>query len=337
MFGQRPEARAQVTRPFVIDLGWRALLGEMGTRPADLLRSASLAEDLFSRERPTLSPEAFRRLFDALSRATRHDAPGLVVGQSISSEALNPPILAAFCSETLVAATERLARYKPLTGPVRLEAHAMTSGLELTFQSEPDVVLPDEYIAAELVSLVSLARRATGRGVRPIAVEMVNAPVQRDYAAFFGHPVYSGPFNRVVFAPEDAHRPLLSPDPGLFRQFDPDLRPRLDELDRTASVTDRVRSALMETVPAGRPDIGTVARRLGMSARTLQRRLGAEDTAFQEVLQDLRERLARGYLKKTALTSSEISFLLGYDDPNSFTRAFHYWTGTTPEAFRAGA
>jgi AraC-like DNA-binding protein len=213
----------------------------------------------------------------------------------------------------------------------------MTSGLELTFEAEPGVDLPNEYIAAELVSLVSLARRATGRGVRPIAVEMVNAPTQADYAAFFGHPVLSGPFNRVVFAPDDARRRLLSPDPALFQSFDPNLQVRLDQLDPSATATDRVRSALMEALPAGQPDIGTVARRLGTSGRTLQRRLGAEDTGFQEVLQALRERLARGYLKKTALTSSEISFLLGYDDPNSFTRGFHHWTGTTPEAFRARA
>ena len=326
-----------MTRPFVIDPGWKILPGKLGVRPADLLRSAGLAEDLFSRERPTLAPQAFGRLFDALAKATDHNAPGLILGQSVSLDVFSPPFFAAFCSETLVAAMDRLARYKPLSGPVKLEAHAMNSGLELTFEAEPDVDLPDEYIAAELVSLVSLARHATGHKVRPIAVEMVNAPVQGDYAAFLGHPVYSGPFNRVVFAPEDARRSFLSPDPALFRPFDPDLQVRLDQLAPSATATERVRSALMEALPAGQPDIGTVCRRLGTSARTLQRRLGAEGTSFQEVLQILRERLACDYLKKTSHTSSEISFLLGYEDPNSFTRAFHHWTGTTPEAFRASA
>lgn len=326
-----------MTRPFVIDLGWSALLGELGVRPADLLRSAGLAEDLFARDRPTVTPEGFRNLFDALARAIGHEAPGLIVGQAISPEVFSPPLFAAYCCENLAAATRRLSQYKPLIGPLKLESHSMAGGLELTFDAEPGVDLPDEYVAAELVFLVNLARRATRHAVRPVAVEMVRPPRHKGYFEFFGHPVYPGPFNRVVFAPEDARRPFLSANPALFRVFDPELQARLDELDRNASVADRVRSALMEALPGGQPDVGTVARRLGMSSRTLQRRLGAEGTGFQDVLRELRERLARDYLRKTAHTSAEISFLLGYEDPNSFTRAFHLWTGTTPEAHRAEA
>ena len=77
-----------------------------------------------------------------------------------------------------------------------------------------------------------------------------------------------------------------------------------------------------------------LARRLGMSARSLQRKLGSEGTSFQAELQGLRTRLAKNYLTATNHSSAEISFLLGYDDPNSFIRAFHDWTGTTPEAMR---
>ncbi|MEQ9053890.1 MAG: AraC family transcriptional regulator ligand-binding domain-containing protein [Roseovarius confluentis] len=326
-----------MTRPFVIDLGWSALLGELGVRPADLLRSAGLAEDLFARDRPTVTPEGFRNLFDALAKAIGHEAPGLIVGQAMSPEVFSPPLFAAYCCENLAAATRRLSQYKPLIGPLKLESHSMAGGLELTFDAEPGVDLPDEYVAAELVFLVNLARRATRHAVRPVAVEMVRPPRHKGYFEFFGHPVYPGPFNRVVFAPEDARRPFLSANPALFRVFDPELQARLDELDRNASVADRVRSALMEALPGGQPDVGTVARRLGMSSRTLQRRLGAEGTGFQDVLRELRERLARDYLRKTAHTSAEISFLLGYEDPNSFTRAFHLWTGTTPEAHRAEA
>lgn len=326
-----------MTRPFVIDLGWNALLGELGLRPAHLLRAAGLPEDLFTRPRPTVSPEGFNRLFDALVNAIDHEAPGLILGQAISPEVFSPPLFAAYCCEDLTAAANRLAQYKPLIGPLKLEAHSMAGGLELTFEAEPGIDLPEEYVAAELVFLVALARRATRYAVRPIAVELVRPPRQKGYAEFFGTPVRPGPFNRVVFAPRDARRPFLSANPALFAAFDPDLRARLDELQRNASIADRVRSALMESLPGGHPDVGTVARRLGMSSRTLQRKLGAEGTGFQEVLQDLRERLARDYLKKTGLSSSEISFLLGYDDPNSFTRAFHTWTGTTPEALRRRA
>lgn len=329
-----PQGPDPVTRPFAIDPNWVRLLAELDVRPADLLRGAGLPEDLFARPRASVSSEAFGRLFAALSRAIGHETPGLILGQAVSPDVFSPPLLAASCCLDLTSAARRLAQYLPLTGPLVLEVHAMAGGLELTFDAEPGIDVPGEFLAARLVFLVTLARRATRHAVRPIAVEMVRPPPGRGYPEFFGTPVRPGPFNRVVFAPAEARRPFLSPAAALFEVFGPDLRARLDQLPPQASSGDRVRSALTEALPAGNPDIGTVSARLGTSARSLQRRLGAEGTGFQHVLQDLRERLARHYLARTALGSPEIAFLLGYDDPNSFTRAFHTWTGTTPEALR---
>ena len=77
-----------------------------------------------------------------------------------------------------------------------------------------------------------------------------------------------------------------------------------------------------------------VAGRLGTSKRTLQRRLRSEQTTFQTVLGNTRAALARHYLLETRLSSAEISYLLGFEDPNSFFRAFHGWTGQTAEQFR---
>ena len=78
-----------------------------------------------------------------------------------------------------------------------------------------------------------------------------------------------------------------------------------------------------------------VARRLAVSTRTLQRRLSEEGTSFQQELNGLRADLARHYLTNSRYSSAEISFLLGYSDPNSFIRAFHAWTGQTPESARS--
>ena len=78
-----------------------------------------------------------------------------------------------------------------------------------------------------------------------------------------------------------------------------------------------------------------IASELAISSRTLQRRLHQEGTTFQEVLDELREELARHYLSATEYSSAEISFLLGYEEPNSFFRAFRTWTGETPEIVRA--
>ena len=324
-----------MTRPFTVELGWAALLDNLGVRAADILRTARLPEDLFSRTRPTVDTEEFIRLFEALTGAMNSETPGLDLGKSVSVETFSPPVFAAFCSPNMNVATERLAKYKPLIGPMVLESHPTVAGLELTYGNEAGVELPDQFLVAELVFLVQLARLGTRQDVKPIAVEMVAPPQHPAYEEFFGHRVRRGPFNRVVFAPEDAERPFLSANPAMFAAFAPELQTRLDELERNASYSDRLRAVLMEALPAGQADVDTISRRLGVSKRSLQRKLGAEDTSFQAELQGLRECLARNYLSGTTHTSAEISFLLGYEDPNSFIRAFHGWTGTTPEAMRA--
>ena len=80
-----------------------------------------------------------------------------------------------------------------------------------------------------------------------------------------------------------------------------------------------------------------VAKRLAVSPRTLQRRLKEEGTSFKGVVSATRENLARHYLSRTQLTATEIAFLLGFEEPTSFFRAFQRWTGTTPERLRKQA
>ena len=326
-----------MSQPFLINQDWRSLIDAHGLRAADVLRQADLPEDLFARAKPSLPPEAFLRLWAALTDCLDTPAPGLILAQEISPEAFSPPVFAAFCSSNLTMAVERLAQYKPVTGPLHLEVHDTLGGLEVTFGTDAGVTLPTEFIGAELAFLVKLARLASGREIRPIAVEMVKPPALSEYAAFFGRPLRAGPFNRVVFSREDGRRPFPPPNPALFTPFDADLRPRLDQLDAGATVGARVRAILMEGLPSGQVDTGYVAKRLGVSQRSLQRKLAAERSSFQSELHALRARLADSYLSKTALSGPEIAFLLGYDDPNSFIRAFHIWTGTTPEAHRSAA
>ncbi len=80
-----------------------------------------------------------------------------------------------------------------------------------------------------------------------------------------------------------------------------------------------------------------MARELGLSPRTLQRRLTEAGTSYQRVLDQVRQQAARRLLEATDLDASEIAFFLGFEELNSFTRAFHGWEGTTPGRWRADA
>lgn len=105
-------------------------------------------------------------------------------------------------------------------------------------------------------------------------------------------------------------------------------------LDASVTTAKRVRAALLEGLPSGLVTMEAIARKLALSKRTLQRKIEAEGTSYQRILQETREALARHYLQKTLLPAAEIAFLLGFDEPNSFYRAFRAWTGTTPDSVR---
>lgn len=94
---------------------------------------------------------------------------------------------------------------------------------------------------------------------------------------------------------------------------------------------------MIELLPSVRGVLEQVARELAQSARTLQRQLRAEGTTFQAELAATRAALAGHYLAQEHLSIDEIAFLLGYDEPNSFPRAYRTWTGQTPHRSRRAA
>jgi len=103
---------------------------------------------------------------------------------------------------------------------------------------------------------------------------------------------------------------------------------------RRAGIRSHVEDQIAQLLPHGKANASEIARRLGMSRRTLARALSAEGATFSGVLETLRQALAKRYLRERELPISEIAWLLGYHEVSSFTHAFARWTGLTPKAFR---
>jgi AraC-like DNA-binding protein len=114
----------------------------------------------------------------------------------------------------------------------------------------------------------------------------------------------------------------------------PGLELAIAQDDQERTLADDVRVALGDAISGDRPAVAKVAKSLGMSARTMQRRLGELGTTYQDVLDDVRRGLARRLLAQTDLGMGEVAFLLGFEEVNSFARAFHTWEGTTPVRWR---
>lgn len=323
-------------RGFTVSVGTDILLKDIGISPQNVLRRADLPADLFSRKSVKVSPDEYYRLWRSLEEEANDPMLPIRIGEALSVEAFDPLLFAALSSPNLNTALDRISRFKPLISPVRLELDAGTAitTLWIHFPSASENP-PTSLVAAELIFFVQLARLATRANVRPVRVlaSRALAPAYA-YADYFGVSPIAGYANALSFTAADANRPFLTANKDMWDFFEPDLQRRLSELDRSAGTRDRVRGALLELLPSGRSSLQAVSKALGMAPRTIQRRLEQEGTSFKDALRETRLALAEHYLKSSEMSGAEMSYLLGFDDPNSFFRAFRAWTGRTPETAR---
>jgi AraC-like DNA-binding protein len=321
---------------YTIEANIRVLIEDLGLSLGNVLRRAALPADLLSAGPKPLDPDRTADLWEATAAEADDPALPVRIGQAISVESFSPPVFAAICSPNLLVSASRIARYKALIGPLRLTVATVEEGVELAFHWPAHHRVPEILTTTELVWWVALARLATRSHVVPVAVESISTPAAPQAVAdYLGVPVRSAGGSRSCSAPGTANARLLTTNESTWQSFEPELRRRLADLDRGADPTQRVRAALLELLPSGRGTVDAVARELAVSIRTLQRQLRSEGTTFQEVLGRTRESLARHYLTDARLSDAEIAFPLGYDEPNSFTRAFRAWTGKTPHWARA--
>lgn len=321
---------------FQLYSGWKVLLQDMGLNAEHVLALAQLPGDLLSRKDAEVSAEQYFRLWRAIETVAGHDELPLLLGQFISVEAFSPPIFASLCSPNLQVAMQRLATFKKLIGPMRLTVDLQPDHTSVSIECLATTErIPRSLVLTELVFFTQLARLGTRYRIEPMEILTPTLPDDMaPYETFFGGPVKQGPMPRVRFSAEDAVRPFLTASDVMWSCLEPGLRKRLSDLDTDASMSERVRAALLEGLPSGQFSIEAVSKNLAVSKRTLQRQLSEESRSFSAILNATREELARHYLRSENISNGEIAFLLGFEEVNSFLRAFKDWTGSTPRHFR---
>ena len=328
--------RSPPSSTYALGSTWRPLLKDLGVSSANVLRRAGLPEDLLSRPEARLEAAAFHRFWAGLEAELADPLFPLRVCQAARGETFSPALFAALCSPTFLVAVQRIARYKALVAPMRLGVLEQADQVVLDLGwPDPHHQPPPSLAVTELLFFVALARMGTRERLRPLWVTTPAQPSPAaEYAEFLGVDIRHGRRHQIAFAHQDVLRPFLTTNEGLWAAFEPELRTRLAELEAGVTVGQRVRAALLEALPSGQCDMDKVSSKLAISRRTLQRHLEAEGLRYADLLQETRQALARHYLVKTDLPVAEIAFLLGFEEPNSFYRAFRAWTSQTPEAAR---
>ena len=322
---------------FKIHPGARVLIRDLQICGRAVLRRAGMTAPVGRAGDRSVTAEEYFRLLEALEAEANDPTLPIRVARAVTAESLDPSLFAALCSPDFNTAIQRIAAYEKLFSPLVVDVDVGGRSTAVTFSCLGRPVLPVVMGEIKVALVVALARKATRSRIVPLRVEFRGACRSPEvFADFFGVRVLTGDAFSLTLSAVDARRPFLTETEQRWEMYEPYLRLRLADLDDSADTSERVHTFLLDTLPSGNANVVEIARRLGMGQRSMQRRLRDEGATFQAIVRDTREKLARHYLANTNLAAEEISFLLGYNRPSSFYRAFQRWTGTTPKVFRAG-
>lgn len=268
---------------------------------------------------------------------------------------LNDPLLALHLGQTITPAHLGIVGYALLACVNLGEAFArLQKYMRLIYDAEPmQVHMGRQFIelewgtgygrpgqqvdAAAITALVQFSRDMTGGAGNPSYVSFINPPPEQlePYAGYFRCPVaFAQPTTVVEFPIEHLDLPLRQPDPALREVLEQQAEALLARLPETDDFEHALRRSILNLLDSGEPALASVAKRMHMSSRTLQRRLAERDLRFQQVLDDCRREQAQAYLADPRLQISEVALLLGYSEQSAFNHAFKRWTGKTPRSYR---
>lgn len=315
---------------------WRALAAN-GISPSAVLKLAHLPATLHLGDRAVVTTDQYFSLWRALEEITGSSELGLQMVAATPTSAHPPSSLAAFHARDFQDGLERLARFKRLCTPERVRFEIQGADAIITVDwlhaTTPEPLTCTDVTFA---TVLELGRRGTGHPLTARRIDYAQTAVPiSPRQAFYGGEVRTGrTHSALVLDRADLDRVFPGHNPELLAILTPSLAAGLDELDAGASIVDQVKAVLGPMLAGGRPELATVAADLGLSARTLQRRITEAGTSFRDLVAGARRELSHRLLTDPGTDIDETAYLLGFQDVTSFYRAFRDWEGVPPGEWR---
>ncbi len=316
-------------------------LKERGHDVAEILKSVQLRAATVSDPDGRVPTHKEAALLEIASRLTRDRCFGSRLGMTLKPKQFGLLGYVALSSDSLRSALVRICRYQ----------RVLSEGVEAHFESQDDesvltwaVIDPNAKITIQSDEIsagicVSVSRALTSTNLSPVCLEFRHRGPEDigEHRRLLGCPVFFGrPRNAMTLAKAQLDLPIKTADATLLRILERYCREILDKKPKKPDIVFRVRELIVGFLPEGQPGIDRVSSELGMSPRTLARRLEERGSSYRGILDDVRHQLALQYTSDRHLRLGEVAFLLGYNDQASFNRAFRRWTGGTPSETRAG-
>jgi AraC-like DNA-binding protein len=315
---------------------------ERGIDVEALLRKSGLTARQIEQPGVRLSVQSQIRFLELAARAFQDDFLGFHLAQKFELRGIGLLYYVLASSDTLDEALQRAARYSMI----------VNEGIALKFRNGKESAIAFEYVGVArrsdrhqiefwMTALVRICRQLTGRRLPASRVRVAHqrSGDTSEMSAFFGGDVtFGAALDEVAFPASTVPIALVGADLYLNRMLVKYCEEALAGRETNRSPFGlKVENAITLLLPHGKPRAGEVARKLGVSQRTLARRLASEGQTFAGVLQSLRSDLAKRHLTDEGLSISQIAWLLGYQDVSAFTHAFKRWTGRAPGELRQGS
>ncbi|UHS61324.1 AraC family transcriptional regulator ligand-binding domain-containing protein [Agrobacterium vaccinii] len=323
--------RCRLPRPF-----WYGI-ETLGLRPSAVLSHAKLPMMLYLDESAVITTAQLFSVWEAIEALSGDHGFGLRMVEQTSTANHKLAFLTASFAVNFRDGLERIVRFKRICSPDKMLFEERDGKVSLA----PDWpsgtgAEPALSVDASFAMIVELGRRGSGKHIVPVLVEYArNGEASAVHEEFYGCPVrFGADRDRLVLKSSDMEMPFAGHNPEMLSIMTPALTAALVDVETWGSVPEHIKVVLKRNLASGRPGIANAAQELGLSERTLQRRIGDAGTTFRALLDEVRQELAISLLSDASIAIDEIAFLLGYEDESSFYRSFKSWQKTSPQRWR---
>ena len=311
-----------------------------GVRAATLYEGVNLDASVLEDPDSRIPFAQLVALYEKAAELTGDQNFGMHIGESVNPSAFDVVGYCAVNSPTLGAAFARVARYHSIwtDGALfTLETANETSSILYRYL-EPSTEPRRQDSEMTLATVTTLCRNIATPDFTPTNVEFQHAaPADiSEHVRLFNCPLkFDAPANRLSFPTSYLSLPIAKADASLCALLDRHAEELLTKFPPRDSLIEQVRSLIAAEFRGGEPSLDRIADQLGLTPRTLQRKLQELGTSYNDVLDQMRRQLAMRYLREPQMAICEVAYLLGFSESSSFHRAFKRWTGVTPKEFRS--
>lgn len=286
---------------------------------------------------------AMQRLWPLVVQATADPHFDLHLAEHTHPASLGVLAYVLLHSPTLGDALHQLCRYQDIAcNGTRTSLRRLGASVELVVEiTSPALAHPHFVLNSELAMYLHTLRLLSNQHLVPEAVRFAYpapADIHEHRRVFAPAPVQFGTLDSALRLPAAVLAlPLPTANPALLALMEPHAAVLLTRLHQPPALPDRVRHEIGRLLTGTVPTLAIVANALGFQPRTLQLQLRQAGYSYQQLLDEVRRELAERHLRDHRLSTTDITFLLGFAEPSVFVRSFRRWTGQTPGACRRAA